>query len=158
MKSIFFCAVLMFAALGASAQDVNLDKMPEAKRNDYLLREAKELVKKIASPFYREVAARPTIKRVIMTQEDNLGEPGYVGRIYYTVTFPYDENVESFHLGYSSRVSFWGHNGKAFGLSYGDGRMSPIMLDDPEFRKRMESNGPNVKYEKRPPEKKDDVK
>lgn len=117
---ILLLFILSVTSLCGMAQ--NLDKMPVQKRDSFLIKTAKDAVKKYAPGYYREYK-KPIIERLVIDDESVVdAELGArMGRPYYRVTFPYDENKEHFEHGFSAFVQIWADNGTLQGIMPGNG-------------------------------------
>lgn len=117
---ILLMIILLITSLSGMAQ--NLDKMPVQKRDSFLIKTAKDAVKKYAPDYYREYG-KPIVERLII--EDNpLNDTGIgyrKGRVYYCITFLYDKNKEYFEHGFASRVEIWSDTGRFFSIMPGNG-------------------------------------
>lgn len=117
---ILLIIILSVTSLYGMAQ--NLDKMPVQKRDSFLIKTAKDAVKKYAPGYYREYK-KPIIERLVIDDESVVDAilGTRMGRPYYRVTFPYDENKEHFEHGFSAFVQFWADNGTLQGIMPGNG-------------------------------------
>jgi len=116
---------------------------------------AKEVVMKHGPDYYREVAP-PVIERKIINESSHwsLWEK-FPGRAYYTVTYPYDESVESFHLDFAARVWIWEDTGVAYRVGFGNNH-GIGNLDDPEAWKGVDMRRYVMPYERQPPRERRD--
>lgn len=121
---LFLVFGVISVAEGKKTKPINLDKMSEKKRTEYLLARTKELTMKHGPDFYREYKA-PVIKRLIVNKENYKLPPKlqtqYPDRVYYEVGYPYDHNKEIFFGDYSIEVRFWADTGEAFLFIAGTG-------------------------------------
>lgn len=117
---ILLLFILSVTSLCGMAQ--NLDKMPVQKRDSFLIKTAKDAVKKYAPGYYREYG-KPIIERLVI-DDDSVVDAVLgtrMGRPYYRVTFPYDKNKEYFEHGFSAFVQIWADNGTLQGIMPGNG-------------------------------------
>lgn len=121
MKTLFTFLVCVFSVCVISAQEVNLDKMNESERNQYLIKLAKEVTKNFGPGYYREYSKPVIVKEVFETnlKHDELRK--LIGREYYTVTFPYDKTKEHLETDYTSQVKIWKDTGEPFAVGFGNG-------------------------------------
>lgn len=114
--------IIILSVTSLSGMTQNLDKMPVQKRDSFLIKTAKDAVKKYAPGYYREYG-KPMIEKFSISNKsvvnDELG--ARMGRPYYRVTFPYDENKEHFEHGFSAFVQIWADNGTLQGIMPGNG-------------------------------------
>lgn len=116
MKRLFFAFVVTFSLMGMSAQTVNLGKMNEKERNEYLVKLSKEVIKNFGPDYYRDLP--PTIEE---GKNDYLKGKDIEGREYYCVTFPYDKTKEILDFPYSAYVKIWKDTGEPFSVIFGNG-------------------------------------
>lgn len=114
--------IIILSVTSLSGMTQNLDKMPVQKRDSFLIKTAKDAVKKYAPGYYREYG-KPTIERLVIKEKLLIDSGiGYrIGRVYYRVTFLYDKNREYFEHGFASRVEIWSDTGRFFSIMPGNG-------------------------------------
>jgi len=156
-KSIFLVFLAMFLSIAiAEAQERDLSRMNERRRTEHLLRVAREVVMKHGPDYYRDVAP-PVIERRIINEDSNWSLwTAFPGRIYYTVTYLYDEAIESFSMDYAARVEIWENTGLVFGVIFGNGH-GLCDLDDPEVWPQERKDRERVMpFERQPPRERRD--
>lgn len=116
MRRMFIFMLVIFSFMGISAQTVNLDKMSENNRKEYLVNLSKEVIKNFGPDYCREFT--PLIEE--MKNEIFPGKD-IQGREYYRVTFPLDKAKETLHHGFSARVKIWKDTGEPFAVMFGNG-------------------------------------
>lgn len=116
MKRIIFSIVLLIAlsANGVSAQKKNLDKLLENKRNEYLLKKAKEAIMTHGPDWYRDYK-EPEIKSFVVSVGPDKG------RLVYSIRYYYDPKKEKMEYDYAVVVGIYADSGEVRGLSFGDG-------------------------------------
>ena len=117
--------VLMIFAAEAKTKKVNLDRMSEKRRTEYLIAKAKEVVMRHGPGYYREYAA-PEIKREVFDTSKievipQSFEEENANRALYIVCYPYDKTKEIFWGKYSAAVEIWADTGEPFGVLFGNG-------------------------------------
>lgn len=139
-----------FRTLG---KGVDLDKMSEKRRINYLVRETKKIVMRYGPGFYRPSEA-PEISRYVAGEKKSKLHSEIArankGRAYYVVTYPYDETEESFYANFSTRLFFWADNGAPIMVMFGGGwyfDLEDPITGSPEDKRFFE-------YKKEPPVKK----
>ena len=151
----------------------NLDRMNEARRNEALIRIAKETVLEFGPDFFREygepeilhgrvgVGLKPCPEIIFCPPRSRGGErplqlftdeglERHRNRSFYTVTFFYDKTVEDFRENFSSQVYIWGDTGRAFIIRFGGGGTFLSGLDEPQMRSSL-STIPRAEWQRRPP-------
>lgn len=117
--SIFLLVVILFST-NIEAQDMNLGKMPEIKRNEYLLMKSKEVVANFGPEWYRDNMT-VEISSLCVFKEDYDKRPEIqrnVGRKYYTLTFRYKQKQPDYYFAFE--VSIWEDNGEPEGIIFGN--------------------------------------
>lgn len=114
MNRIILFTVLTIFAFHLSAQDIDLQKLSEKKRNKHLVETAKEVTMAFAPEYYREYK-----KPIILGPYDY--DPSkfpslenrnqYIGRSYYVVIIPYDFSKENLDRDYAARIQIWADDG-----------------------------------------------
>ena len=123
--SIILLAIILCNA-NMEAQEIDLNKMTEEARNEYLLKIAKEVTQKFGPGWYRE-SVIPSISDLKVFGERPMSETSQldfrknIGRKYYIVTFNYDEKTRKKYVwSYASKVRIWADNGDPFVISFGN--------------------------------------
>lgn len=122
MRSLLAILFLMIPCVGIFAQNIDLGKLEEGKRNEYLIQIGKEVTKQFGPRYYREYK-QPIISAVEKFDSDD-ERPEIaknIGREYYTVTFLYDQSKESLDFGFASKVRIWKDTGEPLGVIFGNG-------------------------------------
>jgi hypothetical protein len=99
-----------------SGRTVNLGKMSEKERNEYLVKLAKEVIMNFGPDYYRDLP--PIIEE---GKNDFFKGKDIEGREYYKVTFPYDETKETLEWSFSAEVMIWKDTGEPLGVTFGTG-------------------------------------
>ena len=145
MKKLILINCLL-AVISLQAQAQHLDKLSEAERNKILIEEADKVARTYTAD-YLIAAKAPTARRMhsdiieIMIEgyqnelergdEQRIynaksGKDVMNGRVFYVVTYPYDEKRDFFPLGSALEILIWADNHKPFELWAGDG---PILVN-----------------------------
>jgi hypothetical protein len=142
--------------------------MRETRRNEALVRIAKEAVLEISPSYYREYGEPEILHgRVganLQSDADGRALPSerpqqrftneefekHRNRSFYTVTFFYDKTEEAFPAGYSSLVFIWGDTGKVFKMYFGGGGTGLGDLDEPGVREHW-SRRERTEWQRLPP-------
>ena len=103
----------------------NLDKKAESKRNDYLMKISKEVILSFGPDYYRDYKD-PVISELIVFPETFKNDPvlkdkEFFGRKYYTVTYQYDQSVETLLYGFAAKVDIWADDGQPKEVRFGSG-------------------------------------
>lgn len=116
----FIIAVISFTQI--SAQNINLEKLNNEQRNEYLIKLGKEVTKVFGPGYYREYG-EPIISGVEKydTEDTRTESIQNIGREYYTVTFPYDKSKEILDFDYASQVRVWKDTGEPLDVAFGNG-------------------------------------
>ena len=127
VKNILLLLCVLYSCNTVLSQD--LDKLSKGKRNKLLVKTAKEVVIKHGPGYYREYK-KPIIERgVIPNREDiSKADKANVGRVFYTVTFPYNPQEEQLAFEYAAQVAYWGDKGKPESVHFGNGW--GVVIDD----------------------------
>ena len=116
MKRILLLLVLVFSLMGVSAQTVELGKMSEESRKEYLVKLSKEVINNFGPGYSRDFdPVIELIKNEIFKGKD------IEDREYYRVTFPYDKTKERLEWSFSARVKIWKDTGEPFAVMFGNG-------------------------------------
>lgn len=121
MKTLFTFLVCVFSVCVISAQEVNLGKMSESERNQYLIKLAKEVTKNFGPDYYRENSKPVIVMEVYNTGLKHEELRKLIGREYYTVTFPCDKTKEHLEMDFTSQVKIWKDTGEPFDVGFGNG-------------------------------------
>ena len=119
--SIFLLVVILFST-NIEAQDMNLGKMPEIKRNEYLLMKSKEAIMYFGPEWYKEPMSVEISKVSVFFDEIN-NHPKIQkcnGRRYYTVTYRYNKYLNPKGLFYACKVTIWEDDGEPEGILFGN--------------------------------------
>jgi len=118
---------LLFVSYNTRSTAQNLNNMPVAQRDSFLIASAKEAILLLGPDYYREYK-QPEIVYRKMPPADSIGDKRFVSnanRYYYSVIYRYNPEEEILNMDYAARVDIWADNGKldvvAFGcnLAYG---------------------------------------
>ena len=159
MKKIEFVLLVGFCFLGINGmaysqeQDtvVIKDSIAKMKLDKKLIKLTKQVVLKHGPDYYRE-CKEPVIRyRRVRKNSPDL-HPSIsmknVGRVYYTVEYPYDMEKETFCNEYSGKVFFW-ENLTVFHVSFGLG----MGIRDYDKLSRAEKNKIVIPFKKYKPGK-----
>lgn len=148
MKNLIIAVLLVLALFVAEAKTkrVNLDRLSEKKRTEYLISKAKEVVMHFGHRYYREYVA-PVIERGISGTSKASVPQSYMeanaNRSYYKVGYLYDRSKERFWGDYSAEVYIWVDTGEAFSVMFGNGHGIALYdLTEEELKK-----GCNMAYD-----------
>lgn len=126
MKNLIIAvvSVLVLFVAEAKTRRVNLDRLTEKKRTEYLISKAKEVVMRYGPGYYRDYAA-PVIEREVF-DTSKVGAPQSfleenANRVQYIVKYPYDKSKERFFGEYSAEVGFWADSGEPYTVTFGNG-------------------------------------
>lgn len=128
MKQILILFLTLLFSLTFQAQ--NLDRMSETKRNETLLRIAKDIVMEYGPDYYREYKAPEIAHGIVggkgkqVFTDEELKK--YRNRSFYTVKYLFDRNEEAFPWDYSAYVFIWGDTGQAIKVLFGSGSLRSI--------------------------------
>ena len=120
-KIIVIVLLSVSCAFVTSAQ--NLNSMPVAQRDSFLISLAKEAVLKFGPDYYREYK-QPIVSYEQFPSADKINDKRFIkdaDRYYYVVTFLYDPAEETLEFGYAAKVNIWADNGTLWGVSFGNG-------------------------------------
>lgn len=149
-KLIPIIAALAFA-LCASAQTIDLRKLPKAEREKYLIELSLEIVMTYGPDFY-DKGVKPIITEKTFSNEDPRTLINqHNGRRYYEVAFPYDTQVEWVKKFNAAAVEIWCDTGESLGVTLG---MSGYAFFDYPFVKtktRTDFRRPKMKRTFYPP-------
>ena len=109
----------------SSSNNIYLSQMDSLKRNEYLVKLAREVVLNFGPGYYRE-NMNPEVSAIRMyldsTHVERFPEDRKnIGRKYYVVTFPYDHAQEQLEWGYAAKVEIWEDDGEPKGVMFGHG-------------------------------------
>lgn len=121
MKNLFLSLLSLILPLCCFSQEINLKKMDETTRNEYLIKLAHEVTKKFGPGYYRQDSKPIITKHIFQTQYKDELYTKNIGREYYTVTFPYDKKEELFETDYTSQVEIWEDTGEPYRAMFGNG-------------------------------------
>ncbi len=145
--------MILMAIPGMAQQKktVNVDSLSEKKRTEYLTKVAEKVVKHFGPGYYRKI--RPlVIDKITITPQDTISPPymkrEFMGRTYYRVRFPYDENYEFFPLGYAAEVIIWADTGIAYSVVFGN-EFGVVDINNPKI---YNDSRYIMQYEWQPPE------
>ncbi|MBO7580832.1 MAG: hypothetical protein J6T38_04855 [Bacteroidaceae bacterium] len=107
------------------ATNIHLSQQDSVKRNEYLVKLAREVVLNFGPGYYRE-NMNPEVSAIRMyldsTHVERFPEDRKnIGRKYYVVTFPYDHTQEQLEWGYAAKVEIWEDDGEPKGVMFGHG-------------------------------------
>ena len=107
------------------ATNIHLSQQDSVKRNEYLVKLAREVVLNFGPGYYRE-NMNPEVSAIRMyldsTHVERFPEDRKnIGRKYYVVTFPYDHAQEQLEWGYAAKVEIWEDDGEPKGVMFGHG-------------------------------------
>jgi YD repeat-containing protein len=105
------------------ATNIHLSQQDSVKRNEYLVKLAREVVLNFGPGYYRE-NMNPEVSAIRMyldsTHVERFPEDRKnIGRKYYVVTFPYDHTQEQLEWGYAAKVEIWEDDGEPKGVMFG---------------------------------------
>ena len=103
------------------SQEVDLRKMDEVTRTQYLTQLAKEVTKNFGPGYYRKDSKPVITEGVFQTKYDNEIYTKHIGREYYVVKFPYDTKKELLEWDYTSKVDIWKDTGEPLLVTFGNG-------------------------------------
>lgn len=103
-------------------QKIELDKMPESDRANYLIDMGQKLTH-IFGPDYYRAYGEPIISDIMIFESDDKRKEiqNNVGRSFYEVAFPYDKTKEILEWEYASKIRVWADNGEPFEITFGNG-------------------------------------
>lgn len=123
--SIVLLAIIFYIA-NIEAQEIDLNKMTETARKEYLLKIAKEVTQNFGPGWYRD-SVIPSISDLMVFDERPMSETPQldlsknIGRKYYIVTFDYDEKTRRKYVwSYASKVRIWADNGEPLAITFGN--------------------------------------
>jgi hypothetical protein len=147
MKRMIIFISIAFTVLSCVSNKTltNLDTLPKAKREKYLLAQAKEVVLKYGAGYYREykesIISQGQVppKGTINTTGEN------ADRIFYHVVYQYNEIKELLEYPFLARVQVWADTGKPSSVFFGNG-LGIIIPENGQQEERLEQ----IIYEQRP--------
>lgn len=102
------------------AQQANFKALSGQEKEQYLISLSSDVIKLLGPGYYRNVT--PTITEEKFENSDNRLEISRnVGRVYYEVTYGYDNSEESLDFPFSAKVSIWKDSGEPFEVIFGNG-------------------------------------
>ncbi len=111
--------------LTSLATDIHLSQQDSVKRNEYLVKLAREVVLNFGPGYYRD-NMNPEISPIRMyldsTHVKQFPEDRKnIGRKYYVVTIPYDHAQEQLEWDYAANVEIWEDDGEPKRVMFGHG-------------------------------------
>ncbi len=111
--------------LTSLATDIHLSQQDSVKRNEYLVKLAREVVLNFGPGYYRD-NMNPEISPIRMyldsTHVKQFPEDRKnIGRKYYVVTIPYDHAQEQLEWDYAANVEIWEDDGEPKSVMFGHG-------------------------------------
>jgi hypothetical protein len=141
-KQLLFTIILL-ASYNTATMSQNLDALPAAKRDSFLIALAKEFVLRIGPDYYREYK-QPVITKE-KTPQKGEGNPEGInaGRDYYVVTFLYDKSEEKLGYDFSAQVHIWADTGYPNHVRFGNGMGIVMIRENADWRN---SNMTPIRY------------
>lgn len=107
----------------SSSNNIYLSQMDSLKRNEYLVKLAREVVLNFGPDYYRD-NMNPTISDLRVFSDSSMVErfpeaQQNLGRKYYVVTIPYDHAQEQLEWDYAAKVEIWEDDGEPKGVMFG---------------------------------------
>lgn len=107
----------------SSSNNICLSQMDSVKRNEYLMKLAREVVLNFGPSYYRD-NMNPTISDLRVFSDSSLVErfpeaQQKLGKKYYVVTIPYDHTQEQLEWSYAAEVEIWEDDGEPKGVMFG---------------------------------------
>ena len=107
----------------SSSNNIYLSQMDSVKRNEYLMKLAREVVLNFGPDYYRD-NMNPTISDLRVFSDSSMVErfpeaQQNLGRKYYVVTIPYDHAQEQLEWDYAAKVEIWEDDGEPKGVMFG---------------------------------------
>lgn len=107
----------------SSSNNIYLSQMDSVKRNEYLIKLAREVVLNFGPGYYRD-NMNPTISDLRVFSDSSMVErfpeaKQNLGRKYYVVTIPYDHAQEQLEWDYAAKVEIWEDDGEPKGVMFG---------------------------------------
>ena len=107
--------------------------MSVAQRDSLLISVAEEVVLKYGPDYYRDYK-EPVIKRGQVPPKGEMNPEGEMAsRVYYDVTYLYDETQEVLSFEFAASVRFWADTGKPGGVTFGSGE-ARIIRENVDWR------------------------
>lgn len=134
MKKMYFMVIVMLFAMQSFAQKIDLSKMDEKSRNEYLINKAHEVTKAFGPEYYRpnaigvisEVQIYAMPERDIKNAKD--WELSNLGRNFYIVKFP---TRELLYNRFTSKVEIWEDDGQPKEVQIGCSDLSVEFMSQP---------------------------
>ena len=122
MKILLALLFSISSCMGIFAQNIDLGKLEEEKRNEYLIQIGKDVTKQFGPGYYREYK-QPVISMAEKFYSDDKRPEivNNIGREYYTITFLYDKSKETLDFDFASEVKIWKDTGEPFEVIFGNG-------------------------------------
>ena len=103
--------------------NTHLSQMDSVKRNEYLVKLAREVVLNFGPGYYRD-NMNPTISDLRVFSDRSLVKrfpeaQQKLGKKYYVVTIPYDHTQERLEMDYAAQVEIWEDDGEPKGVMFG---------------------------------------
>ena len=107
----------------SSSNNICLSQMDSVKRNEYLVKLAREVVLNFGPGYYRD-NLNPTISDLKVFSDSSLVKrfpeaQQKLGKKYYVVTIPYDHTQEQLEWSYAAEVEIWEDDGEPKGVMFG---------------------------------------
>ena len=122
---VYYYSDIEESAPPSSSNNIYLSQMESLKRNEYLVKLAREVVQNFGPGYYRD-NMNPTISDLRVFSDSSLVErfpeaQQNLGRKYYVVTIPYDYAQEQLEWDYAAKVEIWEDDGEPKGVMFGHG-------------------------------------
>ena len=144
-KTSIILLFISLAVFNVKSQNVELSKMCDTKRNQFLTNLSKELTLTFGPGYYDIINGIPEIsdKKKFQVENDNRLEiQKNKNREYYEITFPYDTTKVTLDWNYASKVQIWSDTGTPMGISFGNGMGINFLFDSVDAIKRMKTTIP----------------
>ncbi len=122
MKKLSILLLILSYGIMTYAANDDLGKMSQEQRNEYLIKLSKKVIITFGPGYYRENSI-PIISNCKKFQASDTSpeKVEYIGREYYTVTFPYDKTKECLEFDYAAKVYIWKDTGEPMNVFFGNG-------------------------------------
>lgn len=120
---VYYYSDIEEPAPSSSSNNICLSQMDSVKRNEYLMKLAREVVLNFGPGYYRD-NLNPTISDLKVFSDSSLVErfpeaQQKLGKKYYVVTIPYDHTQEQLEWSYAAEVEIWEDDGEPKGVMFG---------------------------------------
>lgn len=127
INKLALIAVLLLSVSQLSAQQINLELLPEAQRDSVLIEIAKKAILKYGPDYYRDYTTNPMIEKPAIshffasdTADLATSYPELTGKKIYRVKLFYDKTEEELDEDYAAIVGIVAESGVVASIAFGN--------------------------------------